>query len=138
MQADRSIHVTVPFSRKEKKLDSAGGFLPLVADNRLHDISLWFLVFGQDGGRSVPGFQRLTGVVEEILIRDQVPVGMLVLEFDFHEFLLAVEVSNDSLEGRLDKALNSPGLASLSDRLVHDAPSGVRDGFGNFLGPSPQ
>ena len=56
MEADRPIHVVVAFSGEEKKLDTARRFFPLVADNRLHDISLRFFVLGQDGRGSVPGF----------------------------------------------------------------------------------
>jgi hypothetical protein len=56
MEADRPIHIVIAFSGEEEKLDTARRFLPLVSDNRLHDISLWFFVLGQNGGGSVAGF----------------------------------------------------------------------------------
>ena len=133
MKADRSIDVVVAFSREEKKLDTSGRLLPLVSDDRLHNVSLRLLVLGQHRGGSIPGFQPLACAVEEFLISDEVPVGMLVLEFDFYKALLDAEVKNCALEGRLDQSFDRPGFTALDNSLVNDSGAGAIDDFRNLL-----
>src|ERR1700693_5889916 len=135
VKAHGSVDVVVAFGGEEKKLDTAGTLLPLVSDNRLHNISLRFLVLGQNRCGSVAGFQSLACVIEKFLISDEIPVGMLVLEFDFHKVLLTAEVNNSPLESRLDHAFDRPGLAALHSGLVNDTCAGAIEGSGNFLWP---
>ena len=133
MEADRPIDVGIAFSGEEKKLDTARRFLPLVSDNRLHDISFRFFVLGQDGGGSVPGFQLLAGAIEKLFVGNQIPVGMLVLEFDFDEVFIVAEVDDRPLERRLHQAFDCPGVATFDGGLVDDSSPGAVDDFRNFL-----
>ena len=113
MEADRPIDVVVAFGGEEKKLDTAGRLLPLVSDDCLHNVALRFLFLGQHGRGAIPGLQQLACTTEEFLIGDEIPVGMLILEFDFHKLLVAAEIDNRPLKGGLHQAFDRPGLAAL-------------------------
>jgi hypothetical protein len=133
MEADGSVNLAISFRGEEKKLDAAGGLLPLVADNRLHDISFRLFVFGQNGRRPVEGFQTLASVVEKLFVGYEVPLWLLILELNFDEVLLAAEVKNRPFEGRLDEAFDSPGLSALDCRFVNDMRPGMVNDLGNLL-----
>ena len=129
MQTHRSVDVVIAFGREEKKFDRAGRLPPLISDDRLHHISLGLLVFGQHGGGSVSCFQPFACVIEELLISDEVPAGLLVLKLDFDKVLLVAEVKNCPFESRLDQAFDRPGLAALDHCLFNDLSAGVADHF---------
>jgi hypothetical protein len=135
MKADGSVDVVVAFRRVEEEFYAAIRFLPLVADNRLHNISLRLFVLSQYCCRSVCGLQLLPCVVEKFLISDKVPVRLLVLEFNFDKVLPGAEVNNGLLESRLEQTFNRPSFAALIGFLAHNPGAGAVDNFFNLLLP---
>ena len=133
MNADGSVDLIVAFCRKEEQLDTAGLLLPLVADNRLHDVSFWLFVASKHSRRSVPGFQPLPSAVQEFFVRNKIPIGMLILKLDFHERLFLAKVEDRSFEGRLDQPFDGPSIAPLYSGLVNYAGTGSVQNSGYFF-----
>ena len=84
MQANRTVHVCVPLCGIKEELDTAAGLLPLVTDYRLHDVALGLFVASEHRGGSVFGFQLLAGAIEKFFVGDQVPIWLLILQFDLY------------------------------------------------------
>src|SRR3981081_2201002 len=98
MQADGTINVVIPLGRIEKKLDAAGWLLPLVSDDRLHHVSFRLFIACEDGRGTIPGLKPFTGTIEELLIGDKVPFGMLILQLDLNKGLFITEIQNRSFQ----------------------------------------
>ena len=125
MNADGSVNLIVAFGRKEEQLDTASLLLPLVADKRLHDVSFWLFIASKHCRRPVPRFQPLPSAVQEFFVRNEIPIGMLILKLDFHERLFLAKVKDRSFEGRLDQPFDGPSIASLYSGLVNDSGAGT-------------
>src|SRR5262245_17631064 len=133
MHADGSINVLVAFRGKEKQAQTAGLLLPLISDYRLHHISLGLFIPCQDCWRSVFFFQTLSSTIEKFLVRNQIPVGIFILQFNLNQAPFASKVKEGPFKCRLDKPLDGPGISALNILLCGDPSTRLCEHPCNFL-----
>src|SRR4030081_2313220 len=97
MQADGAIDVVVAFRRVEKELDAAGGLLPLIAHNRLHDVPFRSLIASEDRRGAVSTLQSFPGAIQKLFVSDKIPFGMFVLQLNFDQRLIGAKIKDGSL-----------------------------------------